>query len=116
MKWTLQNRLTLVVSLFLLCLMGTTSFLSLGMFKQQLKGIIAAEQQLLLSEIAGSLDDKLSLAQAQLVASSTIVSTEILASGDTAQGFLDLRPGDLRSLCLLPAPQASGDHDDGPGL
>ena len=54
MKLTIQNRLTLVVSLFFLCLMGATSCLFLSMFKQQLKGIIATEQQLLLAEVAGS--------------------------------------------------------------
>ncbi len=93
MKLTLQNRMTLVVSLLLLFLMGVTSFLFLGMFKQQLKGIIAAEQQVLLSEIAGSLDEKLSQAQALLVATATIISTEVLASADTARVFLDHRPG-----------------------
>ena len=62
MKLTMQNRLTLVVSLLFLCLMGGTSFLFISMFKQQLKGIIATEQQLLLSEIGDSLVDKLSLA------------------------------------------------------
>ena len=93
MKMTMKSRLTLAVSLLLLCLMGVTSFLFLSMFKQQLKGIIASEQQLLLTEIAGSLDDKLSLAHAQLVSTATIVSTEALVSGDTAQDFLDHRPG-----------------------
>ncbi|MDO9043045.1 MAG: ATP-binding protein [Desulfocapsaceae bacterium] len=93
MKITMKNRLTLAISLVLLCLMGATSFLFLSMFKQQLKGIIATEQQLLLTEIAGSLDDKLSLAHAQLVSAATIVSTEALVSGDTAQDFLDHRPG-----------------------
>jgi len=93
MKLTMKNRLTLAVSLFLLCLMGATSFLFLSMFKRQLKGIVATEQQLLLSEIAGSLDDKLSLAQDQLVATARLVSTGVLDSGDTAQDFLDHRPG-----------------------
>ena len=93
MKMTMKNRLTLAVSLLLLCLMGATSFLFLSMFKQQLKGIIATEQQLLLSEVASSLDDKLFLAQTQIVSTAMLVSTEVLASGATAQDFLDHRLG-----------------------
>lgn len=89
----MKNRLTFVVSLLFLCLMGATSFLFLCMFKQQLKGIIATEQQLLLSEIADSLDDKFSLTLAQIVSTATLVSPDVLASGDTAQDFLDHRPG-----------------------
>jgi len=89
MKSTMQNRLTLVVSLLFLCLMGATSFLFLSMFKQQLKGIIATEQQLLLAEVAGSLEDKLFLAQAQLVAISLRVTRETLASPEIAQQALD---------------------------
>jgi PAS domain S-box-containing protein len=93
MMMTMKNRLTLAVSLLLLGLMGATSFLFLSMFKQQLKGIIATEQQLLLTEVASSLDDKLFLAQTQIVSTAKLVSTEVLASGDTAQDFLDHRPG-----------------------
>ncbi len=93
MKLTMKNRLTLAVSLLLLCLMGGTSFLFLSMFKQQLKGIIAAEQQLLLSEIVGSLDDKLYLAQSQLMAVAPRITQETLVSSDIAQKNLDNRTG-----------------------
>lgn len=93
MKLTMQNRLTLIVSLLFLCLMGVTSFLFLSMFKQQLRGIIATEQQLLLSEIGDSLTDKLSLAHDQLVSNAALVDPAIVATGDTAQHFLDTRRG-----------------------
>ena len=93
MALTIKSRLTLAVSLLFLCLMGATSFLFLSMFKQQLTGIIATEQQLLLSEIAGSLDDKLSLALAQLSAFAGRITPETLASAETAQENLDNHTG-----------------------
>ncbi|MFA6498412.1 MAG: ATP-binding protein [Desulfurivibrionaceae bacterium] len=93
MKLTIKTRLTLAISLLFLCLMGATSFLVLTVFKQQLKGIISTEQFSILAEVADSLEDKLSLAQKQLIATTTIVSRQNLASADAAQDFLDHRPG-----------------------
>ncbi|MDP3695605.1 MAG: hypothetical protein Q8R42_05795, partial [Desulfocapsaceae bacterium] len=83
----------LVTPLIALPVANHILFLFLNMFKQQLKEIVAVEQQLLLSEIAGSLDDKLFLAQVQLVYTATIVSTEVLASGETRlRTFLTTAP------------------------
>ena len=93
MKLTMKNRLTLAVSLLLLCLMGAISFLLVSMFKQQLKGIIATNQDFVLAEVANSLDEKLSLAQSQLASVATLVSAKTLATGDVAQQFLDTRKG-----------------------
>ncbi|MFH1021442.1 MAG: ATP-binding protein, partial [Pseudomonadota bacterium] len=93
MKLTMKTRLTFAISLLFLFLMGATSFLVLAMFKQQLKGIISTEQFFMLSEIADSLDDKLSLAHGQLASTATLVSAETLVSGEAAQQFLDSRKG-----------------------
>ncbi|MDP2003215.1 MAG: ATP-binding protein, partial [Desulfurivibrionaceae bacterium] len=93
MKLTMRTRLTLAVSLLFLCMMGATSFLVLAVIKQQIKETISAEQFSLLSEIASSLEDKLTLAHGQLTATATLVSSETLATGDTAQQFLDYRKG-----------------------
>ena len=93
MKLAMKTRLTLAISLLFLCLMGATSFLVLAAYKQQLKGIISSEQFLLLSEVTNSLDDKLSLAQTQLVAVAPKVTKETLASAEVAQHSLDNRTG-----------------------
>jgi PAS domain S-box-containing protein len=93
MKMAIKTRLTLAISLLFLCLMGATSFLVLSIFKQQLKGIISTEQVFMLSEVTDSLEDKLSLAHAQLTSTATLVSTETLVSGESAQQFLDSRKG-----------------------
>ncbi|MBA3015502.1 MAG: response regulator [Desulfobulbaceae bacterium] len=93
MKFTLKTRMTSAISLLFLCLMCATSFLVLSMFKQQLTEIISTEQFSLLSEIADSLEDKLFLAQSQLTNTTSLISAETIASGDTAQDFLDHHPG-----------------------
>jgi hypothetical protein len=135
MKMAIKTRLTLAISLLFLCLMGATSFLVLSIFKQQLKGIISTEQVFMLSEITDSLEDKLSLAHAQLTSTATLVSTETLVSDHCRSPFSPqpagagsffpplyqghpghLRSGDLRSLYHLPEAQTPGDHDDRPGI
>jgi PAS domain S-box-containing protein len=93
MKLTLKTRLTLAISLLFLCLMGATSFLVLTVFKQQIKEVISAEQFSLLSEITASLEDKLSLAHAQLIAVAPRITPETLASADIAQEAIDNRTG-----------------------
>lgn len=93
MKLTLKTRLTLAISLLFLCLMGATSFLVLTVYKQQLKEIISTEQFFMLSEVADSLEDKLSLAHAQLIAVATRITPKDLVSGDAAQRSLDDRTG-----------------------
>lgn len=93
MKLTMKTRLTLAVSLLFLVLMGATSFLVLTVLKQQLKGIISAEQLFMLAEVADSLEDKLSLAHAQLIAVAPRITKETLTSPDMAQRSLDDRTG-----------------------
>ncbi|MBI5556924.1 MAG: response regulator [Deltaproteobacteria bacterium] len=93
MKLTMKTRLTLAISLLFLVLMGATSFLVLAIFKQQLKEIISAEQFFMLSEVEESLENKLSLAHAQLASTAKLVSAETCATGDAAQVFLDNRIG-----------------------
>lgn len=93
MKLTLKTRLTLAISLLFLCLMGATSFLVLTVFKQQIKEVISTEQFSLLSEITASLEDKLSLAHAQLIAVAPRITPETLASADIAQESIDNRTG-----------------------
>ena len=46
---------------------------------------------MLVTEVAESLEDKLSLAQSQLISLSVLVGPEILASPDVAQKLLDSR-------------------------
>jgi PAS domain S-box-containing protein len=91
MKLTMRTRLTLAVSLLFLCMMGATSFLVLTVIKQQIKEAISTEQFSLLSEVASSLEDKLTLAHAQLIAVAPRITPEILASAEIAQESLNNR-------------------------
>ena len=93
MKLTMRTRLTLAVSLLFLCMMGATSFLVLTVIKQQIKETISTEQFSLLSEVASSLEDKLTLAHAQLIAVAPRITPETLASAEIAQESLDNRAG-----------------------
>ena len=93
MKLTMRTRLTLAVSLLFLCMMGATSFVVLTVIKQQIKETISIEQFSLLSEVASSLEDKLTLAHAQLIAVAPRITPETLASAEIAQESLDNRAG-----------------------
>jgi PAS domain S-box-containing protein len=91
MKLTMKNRLFIALSLLIVIMMGATSFLVLRSFKQQIKENLATGQSLLVTEVAEALEDKLSLAQSQLISLSALVGPEIIASPEAAQKLLDGR-------------------------
>jgi len=71
---------------------GVTSalaYLSLAHFQRQLRENVAAHQYVLVSSIAGNLDQSLRLAQGELVQIAKGLPREILRDPDLAQRFLD---------------------------
>jgi len=89
---SLKTKITIGVCLVVAGITAAVALLSLSYFQQQLRENVAAQQFVLISSIAGHIDDNLVAAQNELVAMSKSVPLDILLDADRAQSFLDIRP------------------------
>ena len=87
--YSLKTKMTAAVFLLVLSLSFAVAGLSLYYFEKSFKENISSQQFALLSSLAGSIDDKLFLAQNALNATNVLITPDIIASSDQAQRFLD---------------------------
>jgi len=87
----LKTKMTIGVCLVVAGITVALSFISLSYFQQQLKENAAAQQFVLLTSIAGHIDDNLVLAQNELIEIAKSLPVDILQDTTRAQRFLDDR-------------------------
>ena len=89
MTFNLKTKLVIGICLAVAGITSALAYFSLSHFQRQLRENVAAHQFVLVSSIAGSLDDSLALAQGELVQIAKSVPPEILRDPDRAQRFLE---------------------------
>jgi len=85
---SLKTKITFGVCLIVAGLSSALAFCSLSYLQQQLRDNLAAQQFVLVSVIAGHLDDSLSAAQDELLKLAASVPRAVLQHPDQAQAFL----------------------------
>jgi len=85
----LKNKLTVAVSVLVVCIMCLTAFFSRQYFKKHFKEIISQQQFALITVIAGEIDDAILKAQRVLIDTSSLVTPEMVRDPLKARRFLD---------------------------
>jgi PAS domain S-box-containing protein len=86
---SLKTKMTFGVCLIVAGLTAALAFISLSYFHQQLRENVAAQQFVLISSIAGNIDDNLAAAQEELLKIAKIAPPGILQDPERAQAFLE---------------------------
>ena len=90
-RLSLKTKISLTVSLLVICLMSAMAFFSLAYFEKQTKKTISEQQFSLISEIAGDFDEKIATAQDAVVKMAEDIPRRALTDPNLAQRFLDSR-------------------------
>ena len=88
---SLKTKMTIGVCLIVAGITASMGLYFMLYFQQQLKENVAAQQFVLVSSIAGHIDDNLVAAQNELVEIAKIIPLEYLPNAVRVQGFLDSR-------------------------
>ena len=88
----LKAKFTLIISIFIIILLGLIAFLAFSNYKKSIKETISQQQFLMVSQLADEIDSKLMTAQEHLIAVGEVTPKDILRSPEKAQAFLDNRP------------------------
>jgi len=91
--WSLKTKITLVVALLVLFLLGLFSILCFSYFEKSLKAEISTQQFVLVSEIATEVDSMIDTGRAFIAGTAQTISPEILKSAEKTQDFLDQNRG-----------------------
>ena len=86
---SLKTKLTLGICLIVVGITAALGLFSLSVFKQQIRGNLAAQQFALVSSIAGHIDDNLALAHGELIQIAKSMPLDTLQDADRAQSFLE---------------------------
>lgn len=86
---SLKMKITAGTCLLMLGITAALAFFSLSYFQQQLKENITAQQSVLISSIAGNLDDNITVARDELSEIAKNVPLDVLNDSAKAQRFLD---------------------------
>ena len=87
--FNLKTKMVVGVCLAVAGITSALAYFSLAHFQRQLRENVAAQQFVLVSSIAGNIDDSLALAQGELIQIAKSVPLEILQDPDRAQRFLE---------------------------
>lgn len=90
---TIQSRLIVSISLFLLLVMSGAAIGIYLYFKQQTGSLVQAQQFAMVSTLASGLDDKLSSAQLALIRSAGSAPRDLFNNPEKAQAWLNSRTG-----------------------
>ena len=92
-RHSITFRMTVTVCAFLILFQAILAALTVFYFKREFKQTISTQQFTLLTAVTHNIDQKLSSSRKVVVDVSRLVTPEIVHDGDTAQQFLDNRPG-----------------------
>ena len=92
-RHSITFRMTLAVCAFLFLFQAVLATLTFFFFKQEFKQTISSQQFTLLTSLVQNIDHKLLASQKVIVDVSKYATPEIVANSETAQQFLDSRPG-----------------------
>jgi two-component system, sensor histidine kinase and response regulator len=87
-RFSLKKKMTLGVCLIVAGITAALALGSLSFFQRQLKENVAAQQAVLVTSIAGNIDDNLAAAQNELVQIARGAALEVLRNPGRAQAFL----------------------------
>jgi PAS domain S-box-containing protein len=85
----LKTKLTLGICLVVVAITAALGLFSLSVFKQQIRENVAAQQFVLVSSIAGYIDDNLAVSHGELIHIAKSMPLDILQDADRAQSFLE---------------------------
>ncbi len=88
-RFGLRARIGLAVTGLFLAVIGLNLYFTLSFWEREYKGQILEQQSRLAAALSASVEEKLKLAHAALIASLAHVPREALADADKAQAFLD---------------------------
>ena len=86
---SLKARVTLAMGLVFVGFISAMALLTLRYFETAFRNSLYSQQYSLVSALAGSLDEKLSMSHGALIASTSRLPRKALVDADTAQQFLD---------------------------
>jgi diguanylate cyclase (GGDEF)-like protein len=90
---SLKTKMSIVVSLLVIALVGVLAFSLLVHFNRETKKAVAEHLSVLVSEIAGEIDDKILRSRDSLIAVSKGIPPAVVKDASQAQKFLDDRIG-----------------------